>query len=362
MTLTSLQRGQATSGGVDLPALVQIGTRLRDAGLTTRGLGAWAGTTRLAALPARLDELAVREPTPAAAMLALFVGGAELSPSRPRVPSALVDLLIAHGLVEHHAGCLRARVAIVPVARALLVCDRRDAAHDRARVCWPDDSSYHLATAIPPGRRTDWLDVGCGSAFAGLARPELATRMMGVDLNERAVRYARLGAALSGIMHLTASVGDVGDVPADREGAELVTCNAPMPAPGPRTRSGPPSGSESGSSAPSASQPDARPPVIAELWRHADPGMFERLWPALRRAVRAGGTIVVHAATDAMLPVLRDAGGERVVVTYTPETVRGFAVAWWRPDAADRFVATERSLTPERPHLDVRDRDDALVG
>ena len=94
---------------------------------------------------------------------------------------------------------------------------------------------------------------------------------------------------------------------------------------------------------------------------NAEPGFFARLWPALRRAVRPGGLIVVHAATEALVPALTGAGGERVIVRYTPDPVRGFAIAWWRPDAPARFVATHRALTADRPHLEPRDRDDALA-
>jgi hypothetical protein len=72
--------------------------------------------------------------------------------------------------------------------------------------------------------------------------------------------------------------------------------------------------------------------------------------------------IVVHAACEAILQALEDAAGERVVVTYTPASVRGFAVAWWRPDAPDRFVAVRRELQPDRPHIDPRDREEALAG
>jgi hypothetical protein len=72
--------------------------------------------------------------------------------------------------------------------------------------------------------------------------------------------------------------------------------------------------------------------------------------------------IVVHAVTEAIVPVLEGAAGERVVVTYTPASVRGFAVAWWRPDAPDRFVAVRRALSADRPHLDPRDREDVLAG
>ena len=325
--------------------LASIGARLRDAGLTARALAAWAGTTRIAALPARLDGMPPTPPTPASAILALFVGGAEIARDQLRAPPTVIDALIAHELVEDNGDRLRARVAIVPLGQALLVCDRLDAPIERSLVCWPDDSSHHLATAIPPGRRTDWLDLGCGSAFAPLARPEFATQIAGIDINERAVRSAQLGAGLSGISHITASLGDVGAIGAP---AELVTCNAPMP----DLRN------EPGDRAPDR---DRLRSTLPEVWRNAEPGFFDRLWPALRRAVRPGGMIVVHAVCEAVLPVLEDAGGERVVVTYTPASVRGFAVAWWRPDAPDRFVAARRELTADRPHIDPRDREETLA-
>jgi methylase of polypeptide subunit release factors len=323
----------------EVAELAALGARLRDAGLHARALAAWAGTARLSALPARLDVLLAAAPTPAAAVLALFVAGAEVARDRLRALSdAAVDQLAARQLVERDAGRLRARVAILPLGAALLVCDRLDAAVERDLVCWPDDSSHHLATAIPSGRRTGWRDLGCGSAFAPLARPDLAHRIAGVDINPRAVRHARLGAALSGLSQLTIALGDVGD---PHEPADLVTCNAPMPDP-PGDR-------------------DRLRTALLEVWRRADPDFFARLWPALARAVRPGGLAVVHAASAALLPALADAPGDRVVVTYTPDGVPGFAIAWWRPDAPPRLATARRTLTPERPHLDPRDRDDALA-
>jgi hypothetical protein len=105
---------------------------------------------------------------------------------------------------------------------------------------------------------------------------------------------------------------------------------------------------------------DLWPTAMPEIWRRADPDFFARLWPALERAVRPGGLIVVHGASEAVLPALAEAPGERAVVTYTPGGVPGFAVAWWRPDAAAAFASVRRTLTPDRPHLDPRDRSDAL--
>jgi methylase of polypeptide subunit release factors len=323
----------------DVAELTALGARLRDAGLHARALAGWAGTTRLSALPARLDTRPAGATTPAAAILALFVAGAEVARDRLRTLSdAAIGQLAAGQLIDRNAGQLRARVAILPLGAALLVCDHLDAPVEHDRVCWPDDSSYHLATAIPPGRRVRWLDLGCGSAFAPLARPELAHQIAGVDINPRAVRHARLGAALSGLSKLAISQGDAGD---SHEPADLVTCNAPMP--------DPPGGR------------DRLQTATPEVWRRADPDFFPRLWPALARAVRPGGMAVVHAAAAAILPALADAPGERVVVTYTPDGVPGFAIAWWRPDGPPRLATASRALTPERPHLDPRDRDDALA-
>jgi len=325
----------------ELSLLAALGAQLRDAGLHARALAAWAGTARVAALPARLDALPPAT-TPAGAALALFVAGAEVERSRLRgLPDAAIDALVAHGLAERDGDRLRARVAVVPLGAALVVCDRLDAPVERDLVCWPDDSSHHLAAAIPSGRRADWLDLGCGSAFAALARPELAHRIAGVDVNPRAVHHARLGAALSGISHLAIARGDIGD---PHDAAELVTCNAPMPAE-PAARRGDANGDR----------------LVPEVWRRAEPDFFARLWPALERAVRPGGLIVVHAASAALLPALADAPGERVIVDYTPDGVPGFAVAWWRPEAPARLVTARRALTAERPHIEPRDRDEAAI-
>lgn len=327
-------------------AMAALGAKLRDAGLHARALAAWAGTARVAALPARLEALAPPT-TPAGAILALFVAGAEVARAQLHsVSDAVIAALCAHELIEQDAGRLRARVAIVPLGAALVVCDRLDAPAERDLVCWPDDSSHHLATAIPPGRRADWLDLGCGSAFAPLARPELAERIAGLDVNPRAVRHAQLGAALSGISHLAIAPGDIAD---PREPADLVTCNAPMP------------GEPVESLGDDAEHAAGRDRLVPEVWRRAEPDFFARLWPALERAVRPAGLIVVHAASAAMLPALADAPGERVIVDYTPEGVPGFAIAWWRPDAPARLVAARRALTPERPHIEPRDRDEAQI-
>jgi SAM-dependent methyltransferase len=299
-----------------------LGEQLRAAGLSPRALAAWAGTERLAALPPLLPALRAREPVPAAAALALFVAGAQLAADRCR--ALPLDALIAAGLLERAPG-VRARVAILPIGRGLLVCDRADAPDAPELVCWPDDSSHHLAGALPRGRRARWLDLGCGSAFAALARPEAAVRLVGVDLNPRAVEHARLGLALSGIEHAEIALGDAAG---DHGDADLITCNAPIP--------GDPH---------------------AAIWRRTDAGFLARLAAAIPARLQPGGLAIVHTAREA-LPA--DLPGERVFVAYAPDAP-AFGVLWWRPDAPARAIDAYRELTAARPHLDPHDRDAALA-
>lgn len=296
-------------------SLRRLGERLRAAGLAPRALAAWAGTDRLDLLGRRVAALRTAEPAPAAAALALFVAGAELSIDAARLPC---DELDEAGLVERSGDRLRARVAVLPLGRALLVCDRADAPVEHALVCWPDGSSYHLAGAVPPPRRARWLDLGCGSAFAALARPEAAEQLAGLDLNPRAVGYARLGFALSGIDRAEILAGDIA---AARGSAELVTCNAPI-----------------------LDTPHAA------IWRRADAAFFTRLADVIPARLAPGGLAIVHA-TRAALP--SDLPGERVFVSYAPD--RDFGVLWWRPDAPERELVKHRTLTVERPHLDHQD-------
>jgi len=305
--------------------LAALGVQLRRAGLTEGALLAWSGTRRLSSLPWRLSGLAARPHVPAATALALFVAGAELGIDHAR--ELPIGDLVEAGLVVRTGDRLRATVAVLPLEAALLVCDRADAPDTENLVCWPDDSSHHLRSAIPPGRRERWIDLACGSAFAPLARPELGAEILCVDLNPRAVWCARLGAGLSGVRHLAVTEADIGAAHAP---AQLVTCNAPI-----------------------AGDPDAA------VWRRTDRSFFTRMWPAARACAAPGGEVITHTTFDA---VPEDLAGEAVTVVYTPPGERAYAITWWRPDADARRIVVQRELTTSRPHLDPRDRDDAMAG
>lgn len=304
--------------------LAKLGAALRQHGLTARALAAWA-VPRVSALP-RIVPLLPRTKAAAGVLLELFVAGHELAVER--VP--LADELQRADLIEATSGGVRARVAIVPLGDSLMVCDRLDAPADRELVCWPDDSSYHLALALPRGPHATWIDIGTGSGFAPLLRPQIAHQVRGTDANPRAVRYAHVGVGLSAHAHVGAFVGDLGDaLPLAHRHAQLVTCNAPIPS------------------------LDAD--LYRPMWRSGASDFVERFFEHARGYVLRGGMVVVHAAHEALAPIVAQLPGERVVVTYTPPGVQRFCVAWWRPDAPAGHVEVTRELTAERPHVTFAD-------
>jgi hypothetical protein len=284
--------------------------------LTRRGLAAWCGTDRLSALAGPARRASDRELTPAAAPFALFVGGREVP--RKLLRALDLELLASHGLVEIGGDQVRATLALLPLADGLLACDRLDAPEQHELVCWPDDSSYHLAGSLPD-IRLPWLDLATGSGFALLARRGYGR---GIDINARAVRYAELTSDLSD-EYFEASCRDLASLDPDR--SSLISCNAPIP--------------------------DADP--YRPLWRSTTADFFEHLYRFVAASLLPGGLAVIHA-TEAALAPLADLPGERVVVAYTPEP--GFAVAWWQPDGKERYVTARRSLTPDHPHLTYADR------
>jgi SAM-dependent methyltransferase len=286
--------------------------KLREA-LTPRGLAAWAGTDRLSALAFHLPS--GPHVTPAAKLFALFVCGDTI-----RIDGDFGDLIVDD----------KARCSILPLGRSLLVCDRLDADGGTDLVCWPDDSSYHLARSIPPGRRARWLDIATGSGFSPLLRPELAESIVGAEINPRAIEYAKAGVELSGLTERISIVQ--ADLTAGIDGAfDLVTCNAPIPA------------------------------DVGPRWRAtADNTFFARLFAEVPRVLAPSGLFVLHAALDAIAPIVGTLPGDRVTVSYVPDGGRQFGILWWQPDALARDVRGRRALTPAQPHLTHADRASAL--
>ena len=286
-----------------------IGVALARAGLTERAFRAYFGVGAIAHLPRVLDRRADPGPRPprAAVPLELFCAGRAIGADVAR--AALGSDVLASGLVVADGDLVRGAVSVLPFGPSLAVFDRLDDDR-RDAVPWPDDSSHHLIACLPAARADRWLDVGSGPALAPLAAPGRAREIRATDVMPRAIEHARRGLALSGVAHVTAAVADLGAGAGG--GWDLVTFNAPIPAPG--------------------------DPILARFWAEA---------PAL---VAAAGEVIVHSTVaDDPLPALAGLGGAVVVARYA--RAPGFAVTWWRPAAPPARAVIDVELTPAAPHV-----------
>lgn len=276
-------------------AAAELADSLAGAGLSeARAIAAYGGATGIhaARLAGRAAPLAI---TGASAALELLVAGRSID--RAAAAALPVAALVDAGLIAIDGERLAPRARVIPHRGRLLAC-RADQL--------PDDSSLHLAGALPRGRRGRWLDVGTGCGLALLLAPQLAALRLGTDIDAAAIELARTGALLCRQPAIELAVSDLFDAVSGR--FDLISFNAPLPLPAP---------------------------------------LIERFWAGAADHLAPGGEVLVHASGP--VPELP---GELAIARYTPEaSPQSFAVARWRPAGAAgrREIAVELSV--ERPHI-----------
>jgi methylase of polypeptide subunit release factors len=153
----------------------------------------------------------------------------ELAVSERKLDSGLAEALLATNLVSRKGKELVPHARIVPVEETLLASDgfTRDA----------EDPPDYVATYTPTARTCDLLtprprvaralDVGTGSGIHALLAARHAKHVVAIDVNDRALAYTALNAALNGIDNVECRNGSFFD-PVDGETFGLIVCNAPF--------------------------------------------------------------------------------------------------------------------------------------
>jgi methylase of polypeptide subunit release factors len=139
-----------------------------------------------------------------------------------RLVAALFDL----GLVEQAASGLVATVIVVPHDDLLVAADRFDADRGPDVVPGVQPPSYLLGclTIRRPVARA--LDLGTGCGIQSLLLSPLADRVIATDVNERALGYTELNAALNGRTNIEPRLGSLFE-PVSDERFGVIVANPP---------------------------------------------------------------------------------------------------------------------------------------
>jgi carbamoyltransferase len=145
-----------------------------------------------------------------AALISLFLLESEVrrEAADDALTSDVVDELLRAGLaIPASKGAIAATLSIYPCSGCYFVTDHRFAPVSHNYYQAPDQpvmhlgpSSYalaHLATRLPLKARV--LDLCAGSGIHTISTASKARHSIGVDLNPRAVEFARFNAALNGV-------------------------------------------------------------------------------------------------------------------------------------------------------------------
>ena len=200
-----------------------LATRLLKVGFNERMVRAWFGAP-LVSDARHLSPPPARSRRGLGGAIALWVAGEtvearELGLLDPAEWEALALL----GLVERDGEAVRARVSIVPLLSVLVVADRLDERSEFA-VLSPDVSAWNLAASLPAGVGT-LLDIGTGAGACALVAAQRGARVVGTDVDRRALAFADLNARLNAV-EITLLEGDLFAGVVGR--FEVVAFNAPL--------------------------------------------------------------------------------------------------------------------------------------
>ena len=167
-------------------------------------------------------------------LIRLFLLRGALSEDRTRslLGVELFDFLLEMGTIGVSGGLCRARIDLFPVEDLLIATDHRyhvfagDVVSEDP-VMYVGRDSVGLVKAAPRTGSESHLDLCTGSGVQALIAARYAGRVVGVDLNARALRFARFNAALNGVNNVMFYEGDLYE-PVSGQRFQSITANPPF--------------------------------------------------------------------------------------------------------------------------------------
>ena len=142
-------------------------------------------------------------------------------------PNHFGDSLAALGLAETDGRTIRPRTRVAPIQGLYLASDPYSQGEDpRGYVATYTPTARTCDVLTPRPRVASALDVGTGPGIHALLAARHADRVVATDVNERALAFTELNAALNGFDHVEVRNGSLFE-PVEGETFDLITCNAP---------------------------------------------------------------------------------------------------------------------------------------
>lgn len=144
---------------------------------------------------------------------------------RQHVSSEFIDALVASGLAEMEGALLRSKLCLFPCYGKFIVTDRASKNKAINQVMWLWGESYILGGMVKRTPRMRAIDVGTGSGVHAILAGDHCESVVGVDINPRALEFARFNAALNGASNVEFVLSDLFD--GVEGGCDLLLANPP---------------------------------------------------------------------------------------------------------------------------------------
>jgi len=173
------------------------------------------------------------DPTPLNTLVRLFVLGCPVphDQARAAVAPARVEGLVAVGLLAEDSGGVRAQVSLMPTDDVVMAGELHPQFSGRAisrQHVLGVGTATRAAANLTVRRPAELaLDLGTGSGYLALLAARHARRVIGTDINARALSFAAFNARLNGAAHLELRRGSLFE-PVENDRFDLIISNPPF--------------------------------------------------------------------------------------------------------------------------------------
>jgi HemK-related putative methylase len=148
---------------------------------------------------------------PVDTLIELFIDGRAISLDqlRKHVSAGFIDAVVETRLAETTGSAVQSKLCLFPCYGKYIVTDRAQKNSAINQVMWLWGESFILGGMIKRTPRRRAIDLGTGSGVHAILASDLCESVVAVDINPRALEFARFNAALNGVKNIEFAQGDL---------------------------------------------------------------------------------------------------------------------------------------------------------